>query len=357
MSNKNGIVLLTLLSVVSILILNTCGKNAAGSEPEPVYSMSALHTEGRWIKNDQGEKVLLRGVNIPGLEWDSNESHVWQSFIIAVEEWGCNLIRLPLSQDRWYGYGSEQNDAGVRYRGLVDQLVSRSLEEEVYLWLDLHWNNAGHWGEYIGQHMMPDSLSLEFWKDVAHKYKNHPAVLFGLYNEPHDISWEIWKDGGTVEEYFDRNGPGVDLTYRAVGHQEMADEIRALGAKNLIIAAGLDWGFDLSGILRGYALEGENIVYDTHPYPWKDTHWDYRWGTPGDSLALIVGEWGGSEEHESYFMRLRQYMRDHRFSWAAWCLHADAGPQMIADWSYTPTYFGAIAKMELTVDIDMNTDN
>ncbi|MFC1569243.1 glycoside hydrolase family 5 protein [bacterium] len=357
MKPKYQITFHLLITIIPLLILGACNKTSTSSDSEPSYSMSALHTDGRWIKNDQGEKVLLRGVNIPGLEWDANESHVLESFNIAINEWGCNLIRLPLSQDRWYGFGPEQNDTGVRYRGLVDQLVDLSLAKEIYLWLDLHWNNAGHWGQYIGQHLMPDSLSSIFWSDIAKRYKNHPAVLFGLYNEPHDISWDIWKNGGIIDEYYDRSGTPADLTYNAIGHQQLTDEIRALGADNLIVVAGLDWGFDLSGILNGYALEGENIVYDTHPYPWKDANWNYRWGAVGDSLALIVGEWGGSEEHETYFIRLRQYMRDHQFSWAAWCFHADAGPQMISDWSYTPTYFGAIAKMELNTEIDLNAEN
>ncbi|MBN1782663.1 cellulase family glycosylhydrolase [bacterium] len=339
-------IFLTVLS--GLLLLNRCSKSPAAPENEPVYTLPALHTESRWIMNDQGEKMLLRGVNIPGLEWDANESHVLQSFGIAVDEWGCNLLRIPLSQDRWYGHGPEQRDNGVRYRALVDELVERALDKEVYIWLELHWNNAGEWGQNIGQHKMPDSLSVLFWRDLAALYKNNPAVLFEIYNEPYNVSWEIWKHGGTVTEDVVVNGIATKLTYRTPGHQTLLDEIRATGANNLVIASGLDWGFDLSGIRSGYALDGENIVYDTHPYPWKNTNWDYYWGNTGDLLPLIVGEWGGDSGDEAYFKRLRDYMKARQFCWTAWCFHADAGPQMLENWNYTPTYFGAIVKLELS---------
>ncbi len=323
------------------------GPSDSTEKKSPDYNMSALHTSGRLILNDQDEPVLLKGVNIPGLEWDSYEPHVQNSFTVAVDEWGCNLIRLPLNQDRWYGYGAEQNDKGARYRKLVDDLVAFSLERKIYIWLDLHWSNGGEWGRTIGQHVMPDSLSLVFWKDVAKRYKNHPAVLFGLYNEPYGVSWDIWKNGGMLTEDYDRGGETAELTYRAAGHQELVNAIRAQGADNPIIAAGLDWGFDLSGILNGYALDGDNIIYDTHPYPWKPENWDKYWVNTGETYPVIVGEWGDTEENQNYFFRILRTMRDHEFSWTAWCFHADAGPQMLADWSYTPTYFGAIVKMEL----------
>jgi endoglucanase len=332
----------------------SCAKNA--SNPEPDYAMPALHTDGRWILDEHNEKVLLRGVNIPGLEWDANESHVLQSFYVAVDLWHCNLIRLPLAQDRWYGYGSEQNDTGVRYRAMVDQLVELALDRKIYLWLDLHWSNGGHWGYTIGQHKMPDQHSLTFWKELASRYKNHPAVLFGLYNEPYDISWNNWQNGGMINEHYDRGGETADLTYLTVGHQQLVDEIRSTGAENPIIAGGIDWGYDLSGILRGYALKGSNLIYDTHPYPWKNTNWDYRWISVADSLPVIVGEWGDSEENDTYFNRIRQVLIDHSLCWATWCFHASAGPQMLADWDYTPTYFGEIVKEDLETEVRIEED-
>lgn len=338
-----------ILGVLLILFIHCDKKQTTSPEDKKTPTLSALHTEGRWIADEENEKVILRGVNIPSLEWTSEGDNMMQSLVWTIDEWKANIARIPLSQDRWFGYASEQNDGGESYRTLVDQLVQIASEKEAYIWLDLHWNNTGKWGQYIGQHKMPDKNSLYFWQDVSKKYANNPAVLFGLYNEPHNISWDVWLDGGEISEEVEVNGENQTLTFNAVGHQELFDAIRNQGAQNIVIAAGLDWGFDLSGILDGYALQGENIVYDTHPYPWKSSDWDFYFGDVGQHYPIIVGEWGGKKDEgqQKYGIDLANYMRRHKLCWTAWCFHPSAGPQLIKDWNYNPTWFGELVIREL----------
>lgn len=343
-----------LLSLFTMLFY--CSKDEP-SKPVEVTSepgLSALHTEGRWFFNVQGEKMMLRGVNIPSMEWSATGDNMLKSIDHMIHVWNCNLLRIPLSQDRWYGYGPEQSDDGVAYRNLLEAIVKAGNQQGAYIWLDLHWSNGNKWGQFIGQHTMPDENSKTFWQDVATIYKNHPAVLFGLYNEPYGIDWELWRNGGEHTEYYNRNGEDTTLTYRAVGHQELCDAIRLIGAENIIIAGGIDWGYDLSGILNGYALEGTNIAYDTHPYPWKDTDWDGKWGDIGKQYPMFVGEWGLNKEeagHQQYGINITQYMRRHKFCWTAWCLHPSAGPQLIKDWNYNPTWFGELTLRELAAPV------
>lgn len=342
--NKQFWIVLTLLLTVGFL--TGCNKKQA-TEPPVTPGLSMLHTDGRWFVNEDGKKVLLRGVNIPGMEWDSSGDHMLEAVGVAIDVWKCNILRIPLSQDRWFGYAPEQQDAGLFYRKTVEDIIEKAEAKMCYIWLDLHWNNLNHWGKYIGQHRMPDRASLLFWRDIAAIYKNHPAILFGLYNEPHGIDWDVWRDGGELTESTDDG----DITYTAVGFQRLANEIREMGADNILIIAGLDWGFDLRGILDGYALEGSNIAYDTHPYPWKDTDWDGRWGNVAEVYPLFVGEWGGGEDDSTYFETLTNYMEEHLHSWAGWCFHPAAGPQMLQDWQYNPTYFGQVVIDELQKDV------
>jgi len=347
----------TIILIFIIFLLTACSENNS-TEPAKNNDKAlpqALHTDGRWIRNEDNEIVILRGVNIASLEWTAGGDHMIESTLWTIEEWNCNVLRIPLAQDRWYGYAPEQSDDGSAYRELVDLLIQTASERKTYIWLDLHWNNANVWGAYIGQHKMPDTNSVDFWQDVANLYANHPAVMFGLYNEPHDITWEIWRNGGTVEENYDRNGTSIELTYEAAGHQELVDAIREQGADNIIIAGGLDWGFDLQGIANGYALDGENIVYDTHPYPWKPEPWDKYFGNVGLVYPIIVGEWGGTKEegHQPYGVRLADYMRRNHFSWTAWCFHPSAGPQLIKNWDYDPTWFGQLVMQELAEPVSV----
>jgi endoglucanase len=332
-------------------------RKAAPVQPEISSgpTLPALHVEGRWIVNGLGEKKILRGVNIASLEWTSAGDNMARSLGVAVDVWKANLVRIPLSQDRWFGKASEQTDGGAAYRGIVSDLVRTADLKSCYVLLELHWNNAGFWGSNIGQHKMPDSLSIEFWKALAGAFGGHPAVLFGLYNEPHDVSWNVWLNGGPVSETVDQNGVTRTLAYRAVGFQALADTVRAAGAAgNLLVIGGLDWAYDLRGVASGYAVRGTGIVYDTHAYPWKDPDWDGRFGDVGRGTAILVGEWGGniSEGYREYVNDMAAYLRENKFSWTAWDFHPSAGPTLIADWDYTPTGFGGVVKSELANPVE-----
>jgi endoglucanase len=41
--------------------------------------------------------------------------------------------------------------------------------------------------------------------------------------------------------------------------------VRDTGANNVVIIGGLNYAYDLSGIAN-YAIDGVNIMYNTHPY-------------------------------------------------------------------------------------------
>jgi hypothetical protein len=327
-----------------------------------------LHTAGNKILNEKDEEVRLVGVNICSLEWNSRGDNVLASTREVFTNWNCNLVRLPLSQDRWFGKVSDWStpnppDGGAQYRKIADDVIKFALSSGKYIVLDLHWSNAGEWGKNIGQHYMPDVNSLEFWIDAAGKYSNNSAVLFGLYNEPHDITWEVWRNGGTVNETENKGKPDEKkLTYNTPGHQKIVNEIRALGANNIIVAGGLDWAYDLRGIASYYALtdtpEGNGIVYDSHIYPWKE--WD---GKNHDAKVLCIagdypvligeigidpeGQWGAAS-HPSWLIDMLDWMDLNKLNWAGWCFHTAATPNMISDWRYTPTkHHGAVIKQRL----------
>ena len=361
---------------VTQVLIDTTQKPA---EPTPIIAALAdqsalrpagtpppLHTEGNRILRPDGRPVRLRGVNIASLEWGDEGDNVQRSLGVAIDNWGCNIIRLPLSQDRWFGRAPTQRDGGARYRAIVDAMVAGAAERGAYVLLDLHWSDAGLWGEYIGQHSMPDTGSLLFWRAVGQRYANHPAVLFGLYNEPHDVSWDVWLNGGELEEKVPsrtRHDPTQPLKrirtsvrYRAVGHRQLYDAVRASGAtQNLIVVGGLDWAYDLAGLLEGHAIRGQNIVYDSHVYPGKDwkpeLSWDNAFITPSRRLPVLVGEWGGSmamNEQRQFVLKFVECLRQNdQLSWTAWCFHPQAGPPLIRNWDYEPNETGQVVLDEL----------
>src|SRR5262245_11052056 len=336
---------------------------ATGNAPAQVRSKvpDVLRVVKTQLVNEKNERVRLRGMNTASLEWTSDgEGHIVSTVKVAIKDWRANIIRLPLSQDRWFGKAPEQKDEGKAYRDLVKQIVDTCADNGVYIMLDLHWSDAGEWGKNIGQHFMPDKNSLAFWKDIALVYKNHPAVIFDLYNEPHDVSWDVWLRGGTITERNRRTG--MELTFQAIGMQELLDSIRATGANNLVVAGGVNWAYDMSGFLAGKLLadrKGNGVIYANHAYPTKgDTveKWVEKMQAAGKQIPIIVGEWGteprgpssAGPRAEQWVHEMLIALNQHDWDWIAWDMHPQAGPRLISDWNYTPTpTFGVHVKNAL----------
>jgi endoglucanase len=333
------------------------GLPASQTRPfNPQLASMSLHTDCAKVLDATGKPVWLYGVNIASLEWRTEGDHVQQSVNRAIQDWKVTLIRLPLAQDRWFGKMKDQTDGGAAYRAIVDGLVDSCAAAHVYIDLDLHWSDCGTWvneSGRLGQHNMPDRNSVVFWRDLATRYKNHPNVIFGLYNEPHDVSWAVWRNGGMTDDLPPKWNPDQTRTrYDSVGMQKLYDTVRATGAHNLVTVAGLDWGYDLSGVLQGYAITGTNYVYETHPYPNKPD-WNKCFGQVSRQYPVYIGEWGfGGRNSDgtnglAYGQRLMDYAKAHDIQmWTAWDFHPYAGPTLIKNWDYEPTVFGQFVKDE-----------
>jgi hypothetical protein len=218
------------------------------------------------------------------------------------------------------------------------------------LWLD---EDPLQKGQYVvwWNSKMPDDHSVDFWASVAKEFANHPAVLFDLYNEPRDVSWQVWRDGGNLVETH-KKAPGVKREYHTPGMQKLVETIRAQGAKNVVVAEGLQWGFDLSGIIKGFALRdpgGNGVAYSTHLYSW--TKGDGPRGLdrcvtqPAKKYAVLIGEFcaGKSNSVEPEVSYADQY----QLPWLAWAFHPSISPRLIKNWKYEPTPYGESLKKAL----------
>lgn len=320
-----------------------------------------LKVVGTEVLNSRNEPVWLRGVNCAAMEWSSDgEGKIFQTVQVAVEDWKVNHVRIPLSQDRWFGKAPEQTDGGKSYQALLKRIVDYCNGKGVYVMIDLHWNSGAQWGKNIGQHKLTDEHSILFWKDVAQKYKNHPAVIFDLYNEPHSITWDVWRDGGPIEET--NRQTNTTLKFKGVGMKELLKTVRDTGAKNVVVVGGLDWSYDMSGFLNGYKLDdpkGNGIIYANHAYPFKGDSvekWMEKMETARKSLPMIVSEFGSNPDGgnsgikgDVWVKRVVDYLQEKRMNWTAWDMHPAASPILISDWFYNPTpWFGVPVLEALT---------
>jgi endoglucanase len=333
--------------------------------PQPEKFPLELKVWGNRLRNTAGREVWLQGVHVVSMEWNPNGEYVLAATKEAIENWKANVIRLSIKSDFWYGKGGKnfkQTDGGAAYRQLVDDVINFAANRGAYVALDHHCFG------YVREEHLP------FWKELAEKYKNHPAVLFDVFNEPHGTTWEVWRNGGVIVPK--QKKPAVDEVAflspeekakaeagpYSPGMQKLVEAVRKTGAKNIIIAGGLDFAYDLTGIAEGYALEdrtGNGIMYATHIYPWK-RNWEKKILPVAAKHPIFVGEVGAQEKKLSFIPASAQenpytwcpdvigFIQKHRLNWTAFSFHPAAAPVMITDWSFTPTpFWGAFVKEAL----------
>ncbi len=342
--------------ILAMLSAGLPSSGAATAARAEQASLQPLSVKGNQIM--RGDRPFrFYGVNRDSLEWGTfnwggcgGDGHFTDADFDRIAGWRVTAVRLPLSQAGWLG---RRCDPGT-YAAHVDAAVAKANARGMYAILDLHWSDVGgrspcDGGCRSGQQPMPDADSARFWAEVARRYANQPGVIFDLYNEPHDVPWRCWRDGGcTVRSSLPDPATGEPVLYTAVGMQQLYDVVRAQGASNLVLVAGLDWAYDLRGVGRGYALDGFNIAYDTHVYTqWhrKRADWKRHFGFLTGRKPVVSTEFGSIDCSAGDTARLIRYFdapgkrRRNRMAWTIWSWNAPgecSQPSLIADWWGTP---------------------
>lgn len=325
-----------------------------------------LSASGNQIVTSGGCTVRLKGVNVDSLEWYDNNGIAGEgpgNSILAVAQeavtaWKCNIIRLPLNQDYWFGCGGPGK---TTYQNAVSGIVNFCSAQGAYVLLDLHWSGTYNgtaatapcggsgWGTSTGQQNMPDWNAVTFWSSVAGAYSNNSAALFDLYNEPHDVSWTVWRNGGATGA----NPP------QTPGLQTLLTTIRGVGANNMVFAGGLQWAYDLTGVNSGYALTdstGNGVVYEAHIYGTiKGTNtstWDNYVTTASTSHPLFLGEFGPDvvcpptsgdmTAFDATFFGWLNGTNNKGYVYpggTGWSFHNGSSPCMLSNW-FTPNAWG-----------------
>jgi len=364
---------------VALIILALALLNARGAQgdagpialsqtvafPKSAGAPAMLHVAGTQLLTPDGKAVWLQGLCVDSLEWRAAGENVVKSIEVAAGQWHANVIRLPIMDNFWWGRGPDQEkgDTGATYRKLVDAAVEAAASKGAYVVLDLHKFGA------------PTAADVTFWRDAAIRYKNNPAVLFELFNEPHDISWKLWRYGGSLKEPGNpadthvRENNQKAGTESTVGMQALVDAVRCTGARNIVIAGGLGWSYDLSGVVNGFALEehagGGGIMYSHHNYPWKKDWKESLYGA-AEKYPIFVGEVGCPKSWDDFkfITKADQYeklgpgcawpadilgmIQTRKLNWTGFSFHPTCGPAIISDWNYTPTpYWGIFVKRAL----------
>lgn len=351
--------------VLGLCLLAGCDAGSSSSDPgatsatpaallgctvdsPPPVAPGGYYTNGRTVCSADGTPHLFHGVDRPSLEWGQGE-HIDASDFLAMADWHANAVRVGLNQDFWLSGAALYNSS---YQATVDQVVRLAESAGLDVILDLHWSDRGdlnvpmlHGQNRAGdsdQQQMADVNSIRFWTEVAMKYKDDGHVLFELYNEPNSISWSVWLKGGLFSGY------------QVVGMQALYDTVRATGANNVVIAGGLSWAFDLSGV-GGAPIKGYNIVYASHVYKPQNaqSRWESAFGylATRDMAPVILTEFGDGSSActGDWDQQLIQFADERQISWTAWAWYPSGCnfPGLISVWDHTPTLQGQAVQAAL----------
>ncbi len=324
-------------------------------------SAPVVRVSGNRLVDGSGEPIRLLGVNHSGSEYECIQGRGFfdpsntdsPAMIDAMKSWNINTVRVTLNEDCWLGINmSVPQYGGANYRAAITQYVQDLNSAGLAVILTLQWSAPGSQAATSQSDMADEDHSPAFWSSVASTFKDSPGVLFDLFSEPHDLTWPCIVNGCT--------SGGVQYA----GYDQLIGSVRAAGASNVVMVAGLDWAGDPSGTFTGPGGYPTDIPSDpmgqlavsVHVYSDKyensPTQWN-QWLPIAQRVPLITGEFGEFDCGTSFVNSYMTWADANGVSYLGWTFNAGSGwtcsggPSLITDDNGDPTAYGSGLKNHL----------
>jgi endoglucanase len=223
--------------------------------PVPTGLVNAVRVVGNRFVDGRNRPLRLLGFNHSGAEYSCIENDGFfdtadgappaESEVRSMRGWrGVTAVRVPLNEQCWLGLpAAPAKYSGTAYRAAVETFVARLNAAGIVAVLDLHRSAPGD-AVSKEQEQMPDrDHSPDFWRSVAAAFDRRPAVVFDLFNEPFPYAeedtaraWTCWRDGGCTLTSVNSGQP-----YVAAGMNQLIAAVRSTGARNVVLAGGINW--------------------------------------------------------------------------------------------------------------------
>lgn len=260
-----------------------------------------LHVSGTQLCNQNNEAIVLNGFSSHGLQWFGQFTDY--NSIKSAADLGANVFRFAMYTAE-NGYISQPSVKDVLIAG-----VDNAIALDMYAIIDWHILSDGNPMTYKEQ-------AVEFFRDMAQRYKNSPAVLYEICNEPNGaVSWS-----GDVKPYA----------------QEVIIAIREIDPDAVILVGSPTWSQDLH-MAEADPLEFDNIMYTCHFYAGTHTQW-LRDRIKSCGLPVFISEWGMSAADGSggvypeEAQRWVDFMNENnisRVNWS-WCDKAETSAAIVS---------------------------
>ncbi|MEV8435881.1 cellulase family glycosylhydrolase [Actinosynnema sp. NPDC051121] len=329
------------------------------STPPVTGPAPALHVSGNKLLTASGETYRLLGVNRSSGEfacvqgkgvWDSGP--VDQASVDAMKAWNVRAVRIPLNEDCWLGLSG--SPSGPAYQQAVKDYANLLVANGINPILDLHWTRGAYTGNISAcpdvdatcQKPMPSMQHTPtFWTQVATAFKGDDAVVFDLFNEPYPDASNSWSDMAAAWRCLRDGGTCTGIDYEVAGMQDLLDAVRATGARNVVMSAGLTWTNDLSQWLAYQPVDPTgNLMASWHSYNFNAcvtaSCWDSQIGAVAARVPVHAGEIGQDTCAHDYIDQVMTWLDQHRLGYTAWTWNpwgCTGGNVLIEDYRGTPT--------------------
>lgn len=259
----------------------------------PLEEHGALSVNGTNIIDENGEKFQLKGVSTHGLQWYPQYVNK-ETFEYMRDNWKINAVRLAMYSDPNVGYNTNLHK-------IVENGVEYATDAGLYVIIDWHILSDGN----------PNTnkvAAINFFKEMAEKYKENNNVIYEICNEPNgDVQWE--RD---IKPYA----------------QDVIKEIREMDEDAIIVVGTPTWSQDVDVVAKSPINGYENIMYTLHFY--AATHKDYlrqKLNTAlNTGLPIFVTEFGICDASGNGAVDIEEankwidYLNSNNISWMCWNL-------------------------------------
>ena len=259
----------------------------------PLEEHGALSLNGTNIIDENGEKFQLKGVSTHGLQWYPQYVNK-ETFEYMRDNWKINAVRLAMYSDPNVGYNTNLHK-------IVENGVEYATDAGLYVIIDWHILSDGN----------PNTnkvAAINFFKEMAEKYKENNNVIYEICNEPNgDVQWE--RD---IKPYA----------------QDVIKEIREIDEDAIIVVGTPTWSQDVDVVAKSPINGYENIMYTLHFY--AATHKDYlrqKLNTAlNTGLPIFVTEFGICDASGNGAVDIEEankwidYLNSNNISWMCWNL-------------------------------------
>lgn len=250
--------LIIVIIVPTLLFSNTMGllrTSIIMSSHGTILNLRPLHVEGKYIKDDLGNIVLLRGVCL--YEIQSYIDHIKYDQPIAtrvqvLKNLGINCVRLPINKADW-DTNKDTNGDGVGCRDFNYQVIDAFTAAGIHAFVGLHYGVSID--EETSWANNPQIVTNWYLNNIINRYKNNPGVHIYIWNEPH---YELW--GGSDL------GGGVSSGYWTAMQLVCASLHNAKPDALIVVHADMYNEGGFCPVLRSNHINVGNVIYTWHYY-------------------------------------------------------------------------------------------